>query len=148
MKNTTSYSPKLTSGKSDSINFLPDSDIQQIKEKFCSPSLFADSPTELFKGMKFVYKSDIHTDIRKMMRNSSILNEGYFDETTKKFNYPEVIKNFDTVNKLEIIDSKGNKTGIYLITLKLKSRLYIHFYFNYNAVKSELNSRKGETLKS
>ena len=148
MKNLANFVLSAIGGTDENITFLTDKDIQIIKGNFCTPSLFADSPTEAFKGMDFKYSSEKHLNIRKMIRKSANPNEGYYNETSKKFDYPAVVKNFEQIGKLAVMDSKGNATGLFLLTLKLESRKYIHFYFDFGKVKLELNKTAGNPIKS
>jgi len=137
-----------TSKNLDAITFLSDSDIIHIKENFCKPFLIADTPDETFKGLSFKYDSSKHSDIRRALRASHNDFNSFYDKTNKKMNYSKIQSDFNQISKIELIDLKGVRSGIYLINFKVKARKYCNIYFDFNKVKTELNQSKGEKIKS
>jgi uncharacterized protein YxeA len=125
---------------------LSDSDISILRSN-AKPDLIADSPTDLFKGLSFQYRTKEHTQLRRAMQTDNPFR-GYVNAEETQVNYKKIAEDFGKLAKIAVIDSKGKETGLYIISFNVRPRKYVKIIFDFNAVKSQLNTAKGETIKS
>lgn len=127
-------------GKKNLISSIPlsESDIAKIRKEYCSPEIVATSPADLFSDLDYKYVST--KDFRRTLQVNND-SKKYFDEKLKQFNYDLIVRDFDSIkNKIKVIDSKGNETGIFILSFNFGYRDYRKIYFDFNDVKSKLNS--------
>ena len=125
---------------------LTDSDISMMRSN-AKPDAIADTPTELFKGLDFKYSTKQHTQLRRAMQTENSLKP-YITVEGDKVNNKKIFEDFPKLSKIAVIDSKGKETGLFIISFNVRPRKYVKIVFDFNAVKLELNSKKGETIKS
>jgi hypothetical protein len=72
----------------------------------------------------------------------------YINSEETAVNYKKIAEDFGKLDKVSIVDSKGKETGLYIISFNVRPRKYVKIIFDFNAVKSELNTAKGNQIKS
>ena len=125
---------------------LSDADINILRSN-AKPDLIADSPTDLFKGLSFQYRTKEHTQLRRAMQTENPFKP-YVNAEETAVNYKKIAEDFGKLDKISVIDSKGKDSGLYIISFSVRARKYVKIIFDLNAVKSQLNTAKGETIKS
>jgi hypothetical protein len=125
---------------------LSDADISILRSN-AKPDLIADSPTDLFKGLSFQYRTKEHTHLRRAMQTENPIKP-YINSEETAVNYKKIAEDFGKLDKVSIVDSKGKETGLYIISFNVRPRKYVKIIFDFNAVKSELNTAKGNQIKS
>jgi len=125
---------------------LTDADISILRSN-AKPDLIADSPTDLFKGLSFQYRTKEHTQLRRAMQTDNPFKP-YVNSDETAVNYKKIAEDFGKLDKIAVIDSKGKETGLYIISFNVRPRKYVKIIFDFNAVKTELNATKGQPIKS
>jgi uncharacterized protein YxeA len=71
----------------------------------------------------------------------------YLAESKDKVNYKKILEDFPKLSKIAVIDSKGKETGLFIISFNVRPRKYVKIIFDFNAIKAELNTAKGQQVK-